>query len=138
MAHCPQDYPDERRQHGEQDRLAVCFTMDRSGQVSAVVVVRGYRFGSAGPGGDDNAEGCQTATTARGHAVADDNRDGTNPVRSRPLNSSPPRAAQDWPRLSKFCQRHRRRALLIDWRRWLRQGGPAPPESAAGDMIATR
>jgi protein TonB len=34
-------YPDEARQRGEEGRLAVRFTMDRSGQVTAVQVVRG-------------------------------------------------------------------------------------------------
>ncbi len=34
-------YPEEARQRGEEGRLAVRFTMDRSGQVTTVDVVRG-------------------------------------------------------------------------------------------------
>jgi len=34
-------YPDEARQRGEEGRLAVRLTMDRSGRVTDVVVVRG-------------------------------------------------------------------------------------------------
>jgi protein TonB len=34
-------YPDEARQRGEEGRLAVRFTMDRAGHVSAVDIVRG-------------------------------------------------------------------------------------------------
>jgi protein TonB len=34
-------YPEEARRRGEEGRLAIRFTMDRSGQVTAVEVVRG-------------------------------------------------------------------------------------------------